>query len=347
MSKHGFVLLLAALVGCKYAALPSLSGNHGDAPPGIDGKSDGSADGGHADGAAPDSPPDAAICPATSACIEAPMPGWNGPAIFYENAAGMSSPACSGDYDVTALVLNGGLDGGTATCSCSCGAASGTSCGNATLGTYSQVGCVAANPLSSQTLPPGACESFTLGAANYYNLAVPNVTGGSCTASLNKNIPPATWSTQFRACTSSAATTSAGCTADQVCAPRPSAPADSQICIYASGDVACPSGSSYSNRLVRYESYTDTRDCASSCSCGAPSGSCGGQVSLTDGPTTPTCGTNLDAHVLPGCHAVSPGNATNVKYDPVPAATCTPSSNTVTGTLSGAQPTTLCCLTPP
>jgi hypothetical protein len=346
MSKHGFVLLLAALVGCKYAALPSLSGTH-DSSPGTDGKTDGSADAGHPDGATPDSPPDAAICPATSACIEAPISGWNGPAIFYDGAVGTSPPACSGDYDMTAAALNGGLDGGSATCACKCGIPTGTSCGSATLTSFNQLTCPPLNPVGSETLPPGTCEPFNL-AGSYYVLGVPNVTGGSCTASLNKNIPPPTWSSQFRACTSSATLTGAGCSADQVCAPRPATPFDPQICIYASGDVACPSGSSYSNKIVRYESFTDTRDCSGGCTCGAPSGSCAGQVSLTEGPTTAGCGTVADAHLTPGgCDALSPGNAVHAIYNPAPAPTCTPSTSTLMGMLSATQPTTFCCLTPP
>lgn len=273
------------------------------------------------------------------------MAGWNGPAIFYEADPSATPPACSGAYDVTALALDGGLNGGNATCTCSCGAPTGTSCGTAKLTAYGSSLCPPINPGSSQTLSPGTCTAFTIGGASYYYLAVPDVTGGSCAASLAKNIPTPTWTSQFRACTGSTAFTTAGCSGDQMCAPRPSAPFDSQICIYAAGAVACPSGSSYSNRIVRYASYTDTRAC-SSCSCGAPSGSCAGEVTLTEGPTSPSCGNILDANVSQGCHAETTGNAVNAIYEPAPAATCTASTGMVTGSLNPTQPTTFCCLTP-
>ena len=271
------------------------------------------------------------------------MSGWNGPAIYYEGATGTPPPACTGDYAMSGPALVAGLNGGSASCTCSCDAPTGTSCGSATLQTHSDKFCLMA-PTGSQTVPSMTCTGYTLGGAtNYFKLIAPTVTGGSCAPSLAKNIPVATWSTQFRACTSSTPFSSAGCNADQVCAPRPSAPFDAQICIYTSGSVACPTGSSYSNRLLRYASFSDTRDC-SSCSCGAPSGSCGGDVTFAEGPGT--CGNYNDGVVSTACAQVTPGSATLVGYAPDPAATCMPSSGLVTGAVTATQPTTFCCLTP-
>ena len=291
----------------------------------------------------PDASPDAAFCGGSSSCVEAPMPGWNGPVIYYEGATGTAPPACAGDYATTAADLDSGLNGGSASCTCSCGAPTGTNCGSATLQTHNDSLCMTV-ATASQTVPAGTCTGYTLGGGtNHFNIVAPNVTGGSCAPSLAKNIPPPTWSTQFHACTSSTTLSSAGCNANQVCAPRPSAPFDSQVCIYASGNVACPTGSSYSNRLVRYASFSDTRNC-STCSCGAPSGSCAGDVVFSEGPGT--CGNINDGSVSTGCKQFTPGTATLVGYSPAPAATCMPSTGMVTGALTATQPTTFCCLTP-
>ena len=340
MSKYGFGLLLITLAGCKYDALPQLSDQHADASnPGIDG----SKDGAQADATPIDAPIDAAICPAASACIEAPIGGWNGPAIFYEAASGATPPACGADYAVTALSLHGGLTGGNASCSCSCGTPTGTTCGSATLNAYLDSACTGLR--NNGTVPPNTCSP--LGAnSNYYTLTVPDVTGGSCAAALAKNIPVATWNTQFLSCTSSGGFTSVGCSADQVCAPRPSAPFDSQVCIYTSGDVTCPSGSTYSNRFVRYANYTDTRDCTT-CSCGTPTGSCGGRVDFRSS-TSLGCNINPKSQITPGqCVALSLTiNSDLQEYVPAPAPTCAPSTGSVTGSLSATGPTTFCCLTP-
>lgn len=342
MSKHALGLLLIALAGCKYGALPQLSG-HGDASnTGVDGRTDAARDGAKPIDAAIDASFDAAVCPATSACVEAPIAGWNGPAIFYEAASTATPPACSGGYANTALNLHGGLSGGNATCTCSCGAAAGTTCGSATVGGYLDSACTAIR--NNEMLAPNACATVAV-SSNYYYLDVPNVTGGSCAASLAKNIPPATWSTQFLTCTGTQAFTSTGCAADQVCAPRPSAPFDAQVCIYASGAVTCPSGSSYSNRFVRYASFSDTRDC-STCSCGAPTGSCGGHVDFITS-TSQGCNLGPKATITPGqCVALSITTTDLNKYVPAPAPTCAASTGALTGALSPTGATTFCCLTP-
>ena len=344
MSKHGLALLLIALVGCKYGALPSL-GHHDDGSTGTDSTTvDSKAPDGAMPDAAPDAPPDAAICPSTSACVEAPMSGWSGPAIFYQAPTGTVGPACSGAYDMSAVSLKAGLDGGTPTCACMCGAATGTSCGSATLQGFNNNLCITAGG-PTWTLPPSTCTSFALSGSSHYELFAPDVTGGTCASTETKTIPVPTWATEFQACTGSAAFTSAGCAANQVCAPRPPANFDSQICIYAPGNVACPSGSAYSNRTVWYNNYTDTRTCSGNCSCGAPSGSCGGGVTFTQG--TGTCGDINDGTIgVASCHAPPIQNPTYATYEPSPMAACTPSNDALMGALTPTQPTTFCCLTP-
>jgi hypothetical protein len=121
--------------------------------------------------------------------------------------------------------------------------------------------------------------------------------------------------------------------------PQPGAPYE--VCVYRSGDVACPTA--YGKKTLVYEKFTDTRSC-SACTCGSPSSSCGGQVNFASGCT----GFPLLITSAKGC--ASPAGGIDIStshwasYSPAPSGTCTEATTTLSGTVTPSGEATVCCM---
>jgi hypothetical protein len=114
------------------------------------------------------------------------------------------------------------------------------------------------------------------------------------------------------------------------------------MCIFMSGDVACPSGL-YVTKHVAYGGLADTRTCTG-CGCGAPSGgTCKGALQPQ---TTAPCAANAVVTDVPlPAMCASVGQALSFTYQAsVSGGQCVVQQGTPTGSASPTNPTTFCCL---
>jgi hypothetical protein len=255
--------------------------------------------------------------------------------VVYEGTA--APPACPGEFP--ALVhdeLHTGLQASAAVCDCECGDVVGASCGAATLEESGNF-CVAVvlDPVQ-HVLNPGSC-SFVNIPANEWSVIAPTLqTGGaSCSPQATEDIPEAEWDSSVRSCAVPAGDACDGGT----CAPTPSGDF-ADVCVWIDGEASCPAGP-YSEARPAHGSFADDRDC-SACGCGTPSGTCGGEVVLTD----QSCGGgSIFVDSIPAGACVSLGDgATHAQWLPEVDADCAPSGGVPQG---GAEPTetvTFCCI---
>lgn len=290
-------------------------------------------------------PDDNAVCPAaTHQCIEAPPPGWQGPMAIFEAAPDSLFPACGGEYPSLQSDRFGELIA-PGDCMCTCGAATGLTCEPASVRAHAISSCIAVgSPVGSAT--PGGCMPFTQSNSFYSFVPGALMPGGMCRADVASTLGEPAWQVQSRIC--GGATLQGGCGASQVCAPTPVAEFSPSLCIYSEGESACPDGSAYQERIVRYADYTDGRRC-SSCTCGDPTGTCDGSVTLTrPGAGGPVCSPPQESIAIdaigPGECSINSSTATEARYQATPQASCTPSQGSILGEARGTQAITLCCL---
>ncbi|MBK7581490.1 MAG: hypothetical protein IPI67_14930 [Myxococcales bacterium] len=312
-------------------------------------------------------------CQAGFTCAPSLPTGWVGPVAMFEGAA--PAPDClqSGGYPTIKQNANSTIKAGAATCpTCACDPATGAQC-TADLFMYDDTACQG-NFWTTSTSPPyaptalvsssGQCVTYSLchGAddagtykptsVNFKNL---QVSGGTCSPKTTgtKNIVAPTWDKAVRAC-GDASGAGKGCGTTGACLPKPKAPFGTGLCVYKTGDVACPSGA-YSQKKLSYLNFTDNRDC-DACACGsASSGTCS-NPSLkiyTDACVTNEQTVTANACVLAsndpttqsgGC-AGFPADTRGAKLTAtVSGATCPASGGQVTGSAAPTEPVTFCCL---
>jgi hypothetical protein len=315
-------------------------------------------------------------CQADYECVDPAPTGWsaNGYLALYEGASGQTPPDCPAGMPTTAFTGNATLNAQGAVCTpCGCGSPTGQDCQltgdlNPTAGgiqamQVSNAACLtAATQLSTLTVPDppwgGACfHDEALAGGQLCNGApcntsvsssLPTVTGGTClpTGGVASKAAP-TWATSAVACHGTLA--GKGCANQQVCQPRPKNPFKAHVCIEQSGDVACPAGSSFSNKSVYFSGFTDTRDCTG-CNCGpASGGSCEITLSLYSDPAVGACNTLVTSFKAGQCTALNGNPGIYGWTDQITKApqggNCMPITVTTPfGTVVEKGPTTFCCL---
>jgi hypothetical protein len=289
-----------------------------------------------------DAGPNASQCDtATHLCVPTIPTSWTGPVIYAETSTGDDDVTCPAGYSNPMTRAYTGLDEGSASCTCQCGDPQGVTCGNATLRGYGNSSCVTDGGFG---LPPASVASCqqSIPDSNYYRFTAPSVSGGSCAPINKENITTASWSTRTSACQLTDGLDACG--ADTSCAPRPPAEFESALCIVRSGDHSCPAGA-FSKRFVRHTGLSDTRTCKG-CTCGAPSGSCGGTMRIKHNASGTCSGGSTDAVLSPGTCGYAP-NGEQASYTPNPSsASCsTTSSSSLTGSVTPTGSTTYCCMT--
>jgi hypothetical protein len=297
---------------------------------------------------------DAASCPTGSQCVDAVPAGWAGPLVLSDQSSGPPAPtppACPASYPTDAYDGHANPTSPVATCGCTCGSITGADCNSTTpLGVtlYAEANCMGPT-CSSDSLPyttQGFCVGTGCAGPTSARVSLATVENASCPAMPSQNVPAWAWSETARTC--QATSVGGGCSGAQVCVPTPPSPFSAQLCILQSGDVACPTGSSYSQKHTYYASVTDTRGC-STCTC-TPSGiTCsGGTVSLATGISGSMCaGTMVNVPTDGNCYPVSIGAGGVFAWTTAEATpsggTCTASGGTATGTVTPGGPTTVCC----
>ena len=262
--------------------------------------------------------------------------GFSGPVLVYAGEGEAS--ACPATAPAVAADLYADLQAPAAQCSCECGDAENVSCGAATLREHGNT-CLQpiVNP-DTWTLNPGACVPYA-SSSTALNVFAPTLqtAGGSCDPSFSQTIPETGWAQTVRLC--DALVTDDACDADASCSSAPTDDFD-RVCVYVEGEASCPE-EGWTQRQVVHAEVVDDRGC-SECSCGAPSGTCGGTVSLTQN----SCGGGavLVGSVNAGsCSAGLSTNGNRAQYVPEPQASCSPSGGAPTGTATPTGPVTLCC----
>jgi hypothetical protein len=274
-------------------------------------------------------------------CYEAPGNPWWGPVALYVGG-GVVTTCTPGWPDATPGGV-GTVDAPDATCSaCSCGNVTGASCGVPGVSFWASNGC--GSSLGTVT-PPAAdvCQPVSVGVdASSMGADVP-VQPGTCPASGGAaTIPEASYEQEALLC--EGAEEGAGC-ADptSVCVRPPVYPFHQSICIVRNANHTCPSGP-YTERTVVYQTLLDTRDCTV-CSCSVPTGvSCTGTTTLfSDG----SCSSSTATVPHDGSSCVSHPTTGSMRFtiDSGPSGgSCTTGGGAPTGSATGTDPLTVCCL---
>lgn len=284
-------------------------------------------------------------------CAPRAPEGWQGPlAIFAARGAPLPpAPACPDRYD---LALDGKADpiAPPGTCTCACDAASTTPCSAPLVTFYGQDTCTTVCGTPDQAIPS---RNGTLGCTAFVNGDCPGskwakITtakpGGSCTPKQQGLPAPIEWAAEVRVCAPKADVT-ATCPAGAAPAPASAFPYEpNNYCIAKRATSECPA--SYPRRRTFFDEtqVKDTRGCKE-CSCGAPTGTCGGMAYTMDNPGN--CGGGVTAFALPAvCGAVKSSN-TGFGYDHQDAGgpvSCPPAGGgPLEGTVEPMSPITVCC----
>lgn len=314
-------------------------------------------------------------CMADYECVDPPPTGWGTPGYvaLYDGDSSLMPPDCFPDMPTKGYTGNAALKPQPPMCSaCGCAPATGQDCQLTTdldpfkVGIQamqvSNAGCLmSATQLSTLTVPDppwgGACyHSEALAGGQLCNGApcntsvsssLPSVTGGTCLPTGGvASKPTPTWARSALACHGTRQ--GKGCKNQQVCQPKPKSPFKGHVCVEQPGDVACPTGSAFSNKSVYYAGFDDTRDC-SGCNCGpAGGGSCEITLSLYSDPAVGVCTTLVTSFKAGQCKALSGNLGIYGWTDQITKApsggTCAPvAPATPIGQVTAKGPTTFCC----
>jgi hypothetical protein len=272
-----------------------------------------------------------AACDGALDCVPEVPAGWSGPAAVYRGAE--APPACPAAFPELAITAGTEIAAPPAECGCECGEASGFQCSVTVTESGEECGFLVFDP-DQWTIDSGECQLVDT-AANAFSAGSPSLdpSGGSCAPAANESIAEAAWGVNVQACLARAGGSCEGGT----CVGALDDSHD-RMCIYTGGDVACPN-EDYADREVVYSTFTDTRDC-SSCTCGTPSGTCGGTVSYVSGCAG--LATLYGSDQVPGCgEASSEPNA--LRYTATPDVECSPSGGAPTGDVTPTGAITVCC----
>ena len=277
---------------------------------------------------------------ATHVCVDETPAGWTGPLALYEGPFAESPPGCFGDWGDDAGAFFVGFDPGVMTCECACGPAQNIVCNSPATLCYTTQFC---NTLCTQTVSipaSGACTNIPFSGDWVGMQSPPPNDPGSCTAQANHRLATAGFALKAQAC-DGATTTSEGCGAGTVCAPRPTASFE-RLCIAQPGDVECPAGGFAEKNLV-HTGFEDSRDCGP-CSCEPATSTCGGDVTLAQDFQSVPCGAAVVSIPAGGCG--QKGSSNQAIYDPDPSGSCAPSGGAPSGSVTTNGTVTFCCVVP-
>jgi len=238
---------------------------------------------------------------AAQTCVPSAPTGWLGPIAYWEGKTGGTPPKCPRGYtEAEAIDLHRELVAPASACACTC-VAQGQVC-ETTLHIYDDMSC--ATKCSSVSVQACSAVSGCSGSQGSLRNDTPTLSGGSCQATVSEPVA-ASWQYDARLCQPSGTCEDP----DQVCAPTPTSPYATQLCVMSvipEGQPlpACPA--EYPNaRKDLYETYTDSRDC-SDCTCGPVSGgSCSGKLTLSSGGDCSS--SNADYQLGSGCKTFNLG----------------------------------------
>ena len=206
-------------------------------------------------------------------CVDSAGAGWKGYVKLLLGDGGAA--ACVSPYGTALSPLKAVPVGAPAQCdTCTCAPpSSGPITCQVELGSAGAL-CIGetmtADPQGACVIPPGPMGLSSGPNGDSYGPTMTPAPSGNCTPNggLAKPVAAPTW-TSVGVCSTATGAAGACATSGQVCVPLPQGETGSAsgVCIYQSGDMACPSGS-YSQRLLASDSIDDTRGCT--CACAPP-----------------------------------------------------------------------------
>lgn len=297
-----------------------------------------------------------------SLCTMLPVAGWSGPVVLAKAAVEDSLPICSGEFQQIAIKQSKIEEQGT--CGCRCGTASNLACNGGRLRGWSsgesscELGqCDRVNGScleSTLSLSVNGCNEFDgpIQDASLVQASFGTLSYGTCTAPQVDGQLSSRLINQVRLC--HAPVSEALCNQEgRVCSAGVPDGFRAGQCMMKEGEHQCPTDTEYSERTLVFASIDDQRSCGvGTCSCSAPTGSCGGRIELTDGGEFLGC-TSVLATLQGATSPFQGGDICSV----IPAATrmaryvvelegraCNRSGEAqVLGAVVGKQATTLCC----
>lgn len=307
-------------------------------------------------------------CTPVTECVGTIPVGWGtfGYVLLAETDPS-SAPTCPSYAATSKYSGNSNLLGGSWSCSqCKCDPPTGESCdltqdlNNTTSGVQAfQIkdgpGCVAVASVKEVSIPGPmppwdlTCTAIDTLAAGPLNKSIfaglPTVSGGMCAPTGGTPaLATPTWGIEATACGNVAVM--AGCTGQNRCMPKPSAPYQGHVCIGKAGDQTCPSP--FTKKHLYYGGMADTRGCET-CGCGDPAGSAC-QITLDVYSTDACSGTPIATFAAGSCANLTGnpriGGRKGTVTMPPNGGSCTPTklNPLPVGGIAESTPTTFCCL---
>ena len=273
-------------------------------------------------------------CSAEGICVGNPGGNWMGPFALIKSSIG-----CEGAFPESVRTLFQGFQPGTASCECTCGAATAV-CSTVIQATgYAMLDCSLAQGV--HTLSERQCYN-TFSASHSVRLWPASTSCGAGT--VTATLPTPTFLRALDVCGSF--TAEAGeCDAGLTCVPKPGSSFEAGLCYVQEGDHACPTD--FPNKTLSYSGFTDTRACAGSCACQASGASCSVSVNRYTGTN---CSNPRDVVVVrsseDSCVVTDSNDVKSIRpgdVEVVSNGTCTPAGINVAGTVTRDDATTVCC----
>lgn len=268
---------------------------------------------------------------------------WSEPVGFYRGDDALPVPDCEDPF-TTASDYGLGLSAAAASCNpCSC---DGTAlCDVADSDYFSTSGCASFENSHSPSAA-GACDAFSTPDLDSVGAYASDPVNGSCTPTGGDvaNLPAVQWQENVRICEGALETgASGGCNEGQACVPLPTS--DFRRCVTRSGDLSCTAP--YTQKTLVYRTVADQRGCTD-CSCSNPT-----FIDCDDAQTLiyQTADCSGSPYVVvdhsAGCQNFLQGSVINgsARFTVNPDfGGCYPSGGQPTGSATGDNPITVCCL---
>lgn len=268
-------------------------------------------------------------CPGGGQCVPSVPTNWNGPILVQESSPGDAEPPCPEGSMPDPLMVGTGLMADPAVCpSCACMQPEGCP---ATAYAFTAENCFGQN--QSIDLDSATCTDLPTGVSfrvDSLPMACAVIDRGE------PELPSPRWQSVAFACRPDLPV---DCTAgfDGLCVPDSGS---HRACVWRDEENPCPA--QWSQELVYYRSWNDSRDCTA-CDCGYPVGlDCEGSVTFA---TTNSCSIVGQEHQEGQCY--TPPNTIPEYVEYVPnddVGTCEASGGEPNGDVVPVDPVTLCCL---
>jgi hypothetical protein len=269
-------------------------------------------------------------------CVPDAPAAWNGPVALYDGDPSAKPAGCPSEHPIQSYAGFRDLAATPAICSaCSCGAPSVT-CTAASL-ELDTAACAQQKGSVLQPVP-GQCGPVSppAGVASYKAAAPTGVAGACVPAGGTPTLPSPNWGGASLACGGGGL--GGGCGNKAACAAVSTPPFGAKLCVYRTGDNACPAGFEDKHSFVN--TVVDTRGC-SPCSCGGGAATCSATTTVfSDG----ACATAI-ADVPNDGSCVDAAAGSSIQIQITKSGSCPASGGSPTGALQEAPPkTTVCCV---